>query len=101
MTSRPSATQVSQFIYMLNDEETANLLSVSLRAFFLPEYKKRALSGKNFEDACIIKVDSSINTNATRANGDLFAEVSLRIVDTVERVNFIISQQGIFETAAA
>ena len=91
----------NQFIYMLNDEETANLLSVSLRAFFLPEYKKRALSGKNFEYACIIKVDSSINTNATRANGDLFAEVSLRIVDTVERVNFIISQQGIFETAAA
>ena len=66
--------------------------------FFLPEWAvKRALQGTTFDEAASIKVDSDINTPTTRAAGDLNAEVTLWLADTVERFIIGIGQSGIVE----
>lgn len=85
-------------IFAINDPDTDKTALTSLQSFFLPEFVKRAIRGETFEDAAILKVDSENNTDATRAAGDLFADVSLRLADTVERFNIRISKQGIFES---
>jgi hypothetical protein len=85
-------------IFAINDPETDAQALTSLQSFFLPEYVKRAIRGNTFEDAAILKVDSENNTDATRATGDLYADVSLMLADTVERFNIRIGKQGIFES---
>jgi len=87
-------------IFQLNDPITDKKAVTSLKDFFLPEWRKRAIRGKTFEDAAIIKVDSEINTDATRAAGDMNAKISLRLADTVERFNIMIGKMGIFESVA-
>jgi len=86
-------------IFAINDPVTEKIALTSLRSFFLPEFNKRALRGDEFEDAAILKIDSENNTDATRANGDLFADILLRLADTVERFRIRIGKQGIFESA--
>ena len=85
-------------IFAINDPETDAQALTSLNSFFLPEYVKRAIRGDSFEDAAIIKVDGENNTDATRAAGDLYADIKLRLADTVERFNIRIGKQGIFES---
>lgn len=87
-------------IFAINDKTTEKQGLSALKGFFLPEFVKRALRGDKFEDAAKIKVDAEINTDATRANGDMFAEVSLRLADTVERFIITIGKQGVFESVA-
>ena len=87
-------------IFALNNPTTQATVLTSLRTFFLPEFTKGALVGDTFGDAAIIKVDSENNTPATAAAGDLFVDILLRIVDTVERLRIRIGPQGIFEAAA-
>jgi len=87
-------------IFMINDPITENLAKVALRSFFQPEYAKRALRGPTFEDACVIKIDGENNTNATRAAGDMFADLTLRLADTVERFILRMGKAGIFDGAA-
>lgn len=84
-------------IFAINNRLAQQLLLTSLRAFFIPEFVKGALRGEDFEDACRIKIDEEINTNLTRAQGDLNAEIALRLADTVERFIITISKMGIFE----
>ncbi len=86
-------------IFAINDPITEKLALASLRTFFEPEFNKRALRGKSFEDACRIKIDAENNTNATRAAGDLNATILLRLADTVERFVISIGKQGIFDSA--
>lgn len=85
-------------VFAINDSENDGIALVSLQSFFLPEFVKRAIRGDTFEDAAILKVDAENNTDATRADGDLFADVKLRLADTVERFNIRIGKQGIFES---
>lgn len=86
-------------VYAINDPDTEKLALTALKGFFLPEWKpKRALRGENFEDAAIIKVDSEINTDLTRAGGDMYAEIALRLADTIERFILRLSKQGLFES---
>ena len=87
-------------VFMINDPISENLAKVALRSFFEPEYAKRALRGDTFEDACIIKIDGENNTNATRAAGDMYADVTLRLADTIERFLLRMSKAGIFDGAA-
>ena len=84
-------------IFAINDPIEQQSLITAFRAFFLPEWRKRALRGDSFEQAVSIKIDSEINTDATRAAGDLNAELKLRLADTVERFKVRISKAGIFE----
>jgi hypothetical protein len=87
--------------FMINDPITQPLALVALQSFFKPEWRpKRAIRGNEFEDAARIKVDNEINTDATRAAGDMFSEISLRLADTVERFIIKIGKQGIFESVA-
>lgn len=86
-------------IFAINDPLTQSLLVSSLRTLFLPEFQKRALRGTSFEDACFIKVDNENNTDATRAAGDMFADILLRLADTVERLRIRIGKQGLFTAA--
>lgn len=87
-------------IFAINDPGTQVLAIASLRAYFLPEWQKRALRGATFDDAVTIKIDGENNTNLTRANGDLNADISLRLADTVERFIISIGKKGIFDQAA-
>jgi hypothetical protein len=85
-------------IFAINDAENEKLALSALKLFFLPEWQpKRAIRGNTFNDAAIIKLDEELNTDATRAAGDMIAEIKLRLVDTVERFIIRVGKQGIFE----
>lgn len=85
-------------VFAINDPVTEKPALAALKAFFLPEFQKRALRGKSLDDAAIIKLDSEINTDATRAAGDMYAEINLALADTVERFIMKIGKQGLFES---
>jgi hypothetical protein len=85
-------------VFMINDRITESLAISALNSFFLPEYAKRAVRGNTFKDAVVIKLDEELNTDATRANGDMISEIKLRLADTVERFIIRIGKQGIFES---
>lgn len=88
-------------IFALNDPIEQPGLIAALTSFFLPEWRpKRAIRGDTFEDACILKLDDENNTDATRDAGDMNAEISLRIADTIERFLITIGKQGVFESTA-
>jgi hypothetical protein len=84
-------------VFALNNRDTQAILRTTLEAFFLPEFTKGAIRGATFANAISIKLDDEINTNATMANGDLFAELKLRLADTVERFIIRVGKAGIFE----
>jgi phage tail sheath protein FI len=86
-------------IFQINDTELWNPLRLSLKQYFVPEWRpKRAVRGDKFKDAVQIKLDEELNTVATMDAGDLYAMITVRLADTVERFNIIISPAGIFET---
>ncbi len=86
-------------IFAINDSENEKLALSALKVFFLPEWQpKRAIRGNTFEDAAIIKLDDELNTDATRAAGEMIAEIKLKLADTVERFIIRIGKQGIFES---
>jgi hypothetical protein len=87
-------------IFDINDQQSDKKAETALITFFQPEFVKRALRGKTFKEAAIIKVDEEINTDATRGDADKYAQVSLRLADTVERFIIKIGKQGIFEAVA-
>jgi len=89
--------QFDFIVFAINDQITRQGLITTFRAFFLPEWQKRALRGDKFEQAVSIKIDEDNNTNLTAANGDLYADIKLRLADTVERFNIRIGKAGIFE----
>ena len=84
-------------VFAINDPISEKLALAAFRSFFLPEFAKRALRGNTFEDAAKIKIDAENNTDATRASGDMYADISLRLADTVERFIIRIGKQGIFD----
>ena len=84
-------------IFALNNPDTQAMLVSTLRAFFQPEFAKGAVRGATFDKAVSIKVDEDINTDLTRAAGDLFAEIKLRLADTVERFIIRVGRAGVFE----
>lgn len=88
-------------VFALNSPETRALVKTALISFFLPEYTKGALDNDySFEDAATIKIDSENNTPATKADGDMFVDILLRPVDTVERLRIRIGKAGLFEATA-
>jgi hypothetical protein len=84
-------------IFAINDPIQQAALVTTLREMFRPELAKRAIRGKDLADAVSIKVDGDVNTDATRAAGDLIAEIKIRPADTVERCVFRVGRAGIFE----
>jgi hypothetical protein len=87
-------------IFSINDEQSDAPAKTALITFFTPEYVKRALRGKTFGEAAIIKIDAENNTDLTRSQADKYAEVSLKLADTTERFIIKIGKQGIFESVA-
>ena len=89
-------------IFSIQSPDTSQQAKAALIAFFFPEYNKGALDNfLTFDEAAIIKLDTEINTAATRAAGDLNAELKLALADTVERFVITMSKQGIFERVEA
>lgn len=92
-------------IFALNNRGTEQQLISSFVSFFIPELAKSAIVGPdggnaNLQDAVQIKIDEEINTTVTRAQGDLNAEITLRIVDTVERFIIKVGQFGVTESVS-
>ena len=88
-------------IFMLNTNRTASLAYAALRNYFTAEWTKEALQGEKFSDACGIKIDSENNTPATKAAGELNAEISLWLADTVERFIIKMSKSSGLEEGVA
>jgi len=89
-------------IFAINDPIEWRKARTALVTFFLPEWQpKRALQGRNFEEAAVIKVDAELNTPLVTAAGDTYAQVSLWLADTIERFNILIGKQGIFESVTS
>ena len=84
-------------VFQINETSTEKRAITSLRGFLYPEFVKGALRGNKFEDACQIKIDSELNTDAVRAAGDMYAQIMLRFGDVVERFIIRMGRQGIFE----
>jgi len=84
-------------VFTINDPDTDAMAATALLAYFTPEWSKRAIRGNTVQEAAVIKVDAENNTDATRAAGDKFAEVKLRLADTTERFIIKIGKMGIFE----
>ena len=85
-------------IFAINDEQTQKVLISAFRDFFTPEFAKRAIRGKDLDEAVQIKIDNENNTDLTRAAGELNAEIRLRIADTVKRFIITISELGVTES---
>jgi hypothetical protein len=87
-------------IFAINDPVEQAGAIAAVQSFFMPEWRKRALRGDTFEDACQIKCDDENNTDATRAAGDMNMEITLQLADTIERFIISIGKMGIFESTA-
>jgi phage tail sheath protein FI len=86
-------------IFAINDKQTQELLKPTFREFFQKEWRpKRAIRGNTLSEAFQLKIDEENNTDATRAAGDLNAEITLRLADTVERFKIVVSKSGIFDS---
>jgi hypothetical protein len=94
------AVAYNWLIFAINDKETQDFVYPTLADFFYKRWKNRELRGDKFSDACVIKIDSENNTDATRAAGELNAEIELNLADTVEKFRITVSKRGIFEGAA-
>ena len=88
-------------VYKLNNKREQNRVETSLRGYFYPEWVKGALDGDKFSDAFTLKIDEENNTDITRSTGDMNAEMALKIVDTIERLNITIDKKGIFDSVSA
>ena len=85
-------------IFALNNPSGRARVNTSFISFFLPEYRKGALDNdKPCSTAARLKIDAENNTPGVKAAGDMVAEVSLHLVDVVERLRIFISKAGIFE----
>ncbi len=84
-------------IFAINDPANDAVAISALNGFFRPEFVKRALRGATFAEAAIIKIDAENNPDSSRAAGDLIADISLKLADTVERFIIRIGKQGIFD----
>ena len=88
-------------IFAINNAAARTKLETSFVDYFKKEFAKGALNGASFKDAVSIKIDEENNTLQTQADGDLNAEIKVRLADTVERFVITIGQAGIFENLAA
>lgn len=88
-------------IFAINDKAEWPGLIAALKGYFKPEWRKRALRGATFEEACSIKVDAENNTDATMAAGEMNAEVKLKLADTVEQFIITVSKIGVHEEVSA
>lgn len=88
-------------IFAINDEQSDKLLHSAFIQFFTPEFAKRAVRGKDLADAVQIKIDAENNTDLSRSQGELNAELRLRIADTVKRFIITISELGVTESVEA
>jgi hypothetical protein len=89
-------------VFAINDSSQEKLAKSALLSFFRPEWKKGAIRGDKFEGngsgyACTIKIDGENNTDATRAAGDLFCDIELRLADTIERFIIRVGKAGVSE----
>ena len=87
-------------IFAINNADTIAFAETALYAYFQGQFSIGAFDGASFEDGVRIKIDDEINTPLTAANGDLNAQIRLKIVNTVERFNITIGKAGIFEELA-
>lgn len=88
-------------IFSINDEQSDKLLESTFRAFFIPEFAKRAIRGTDLDDAVQIKIDAENNTDLTRSLGQKNAEIRLRIADTTKQFIITVSELGVTESVAA
>jgi hypothetical protein len=88
-------------IFALNTPALWAVLTTAFQVFFMAEWKKGAIKGDKFTDACSIKIDQENNTAADEATGDLYADIGLRFPYAVERFHVRMSKLGLFESTSS
>lgn len=84
-------------IFALNDEQQRRNLAPVFNQYFAREFQKRALAGNSLREAYTLKIDEENNPPSEVALGNMRAEISLRVVGTVERLIISIGQAGVSE----
>jgi hypothetical protein len=87
-------------IFMLNNAETRAQLVSIFKSYFSQEFAKGVVVGSDLDDAVKIKIDDDNNPQISVAQGDLNAEISIRLVNFVERFIITIGKKGIFENGS-
>jgi hypothetical protein len=72
-----------------------------LRAMLVPFYEAGALYGTSFDDAAIVNVGANVNTPETIANGELRAQIQVRMSPFAEYVLVEIIKIATTESLAA
>ena len=76
-------------IFAINNPEIWPVVYNNLEDYFIGQWKRGAIYGSKFEDACTIVVNGTNNTKTSIDAGELHADVTLQFSGTVER--FVIS----------
>ncbi len=87
-------------IFALNNADQHPILRSQFQVYFQGDFAAGALDGKSAEDSVTIKIDEENNTDATKLEGDLLAEIGVHVVNTVERFIIGVSRLGVTEKTA-
>lgn len=87
-------------VFQVNNIETRGLALAALSNYFEEEFLKSALEGASPEEAFAVQIDEGNNSTSDAQNGDLNADISLRLANTVERFVISIGKTGIIEQSA-
>ena len=79
-------------VFAINDQTSWSMAWTELDDYFRQEVTNRALVQYN------VKIDQENNTSATMAKGDANCSIQLKLPDTIERFNIVVSKSGVFET---
>jgi len=88
-------------IFEINDPATFAIIRTALQSFFFTEYANRALDNSLPRDEALkLKIDTENNTKLTQSLGDVHADITVAIVNTVERLRFSLGRNGVLDSAA-
>lgn len=97
-------TNTGSLTFSLNNRSTWASLKVQIIKLFTPWFVAGWFddsAGSGFSDQVSVKVDETNNTPATKALGDMNAQIGFDVVGTAERTVFTIGSKGVQESAAA
>ena len=78
-------------VFAINDTVSWTMAWTELDDYFRQEVTNRALVEYS------VKIDSENNNSTTMAQGDANCAIQLKLPDTIERFNIVVSRVGVFE----
>lgn len=83
-------------IFQPNDKVTSSNLKLNLMNYFSTQYKDRHLDDSyEFNEAVIIKIDSSNNNAITKGAGELNVYIEVAITNAIDKLIFSLGKKGV------